>query len=626
VIVRIRKVEIAGPRGRLEDVLACLQEMGVLQLEPRAVGFIKPGEEDKIRAVLPEAPSVAERMFLEGLRSDIDELFGYLSAVGARESYIEPPLVLDTMAENVRRHIEECGAQARRRETLRKEIGEVDRYCKFFTTLEGLFEGVGETPDLDFIGVTIKRPEAMDTLREALDRATGGSYELYSERAEDGSVVGLITTSSSLSGRVRQTLGEEQVPEFRFSPDFEALSFAEKAAHVLDRADRLRAELDEASRELEAFASRWGPIYKRVREWIDARLAVIGASASAFQTEMCFFVFGWIPADDVPSVVERLQRRFGGEVVLEEKELLEEDLERVPVILRNPPYFKPFEIFTRLLPLPRYTSYDPTPFVGIFFPVFFGMILGDAGYGLVLAISALIILKRSRRPGNLRDAAKILFVCGAYSVVFGILYGEAFGELGAHALGLKPLYLDRRAALFPLLGFALAVGIFHVLLGIVLGLVSAFRRKERKETLYKVVSLLSVMGIVLIAASLLGFFPPRVAEWLLMAAVVGVPLLIISGGALAPFEILKSVGNIISYARIMAIGLTSVMLAYVANRLGGEAGSIVLGILVGGLLHLLNILLGVFAPTIHSIRLHYVEFFGKFLEHGGRRFEPLKKH
>jgi V/A-type H+-transporting ATPase subunit I len=94
---------------------------------------------------------------------------------------------------------------------------------------------------------------------------------------------------------------------------------------------------------------------------------------------------------------------------------------------------------------------------------------------------------------------------------------------------------------------------------------------------------------------------------------------------LAPLELLKSIGNIISYVRIMAIGLTSVLLAFVANRLGGETGDIFTGVIVAGLLHLLNIILGVFSPTIHSLRLHYVEFFSKFMEHGGRRFEPLKK-
>ncbi len=624
MIVRIAKVEIVGPRGLLDEVLARLQEAGVFQIEPRAVGFIEPGDMWKIRSLIPESPSVAERLFLENLRSDIDRLLGCLPAGKTAESYLDARLALDMVSGAVAKHIEECKALAERKEALSKELGELQRYSRFFEALEGLFKGGEETPDLDFIGVTMKYPEAVEPLREALDNVTGGSFEFLSEKAEDGSVVGLITTSSSLSEKVRRALGEERIPEFKFHPEFDALSFPDKAAHIRERVDGLRKRYEDVSGELSAFVSRWGHVYRNVRAWIEERLSLIGASASAFQSELCFFIFGWMPANEVAPLRECLARNFGGDVLIEEKEIREEDFSRIPVILRNPPYFKPFELFTRILPLPRYTSYDPTPFVGIFFPVFFGMILGDAGYGLVLSAASLLVLWRSNRP-NLRDAAKILFVCAAYSMVFGVLYGEAFGEVGAHALGLEPLYLERRTAFFPLLGFALAVGIFHVSLGIVLGLISAMRRKEKKETLYKLVSLLSVMAITVIAASFMSFFPPEVARLLLMAAAIGVPLLIISGGALAPLELLKSIGNIISYARIMAIGLTSVMLAYVANRLGGEAGSIFLGILVGGFLHIINLLLGIFAPTIHSIRLHYVEFFGKFLEHGGRRFEPLKK-
>ena len=625
MIVRISKVEIAGPKDRLEKVLARLQDAGVFQIEKRAVGFVKSGDEYRIRSLMPESSSVVERFFLEGLRSDIVELLGYMAAVEVRESYLEPSQVLDTLAGTVKRHIEDCREKAKLKETLRKELEGLDRYSRFFETIEGLFKGVEETPGLDFIGITMKYPEAVDTLKDALEEITAGSFDFYSETADDGSAVGLITTSVALSDRVRQALGEEHIPEFKFHPEFDTLSFPEKAAYLRKRVTALRKQMEGASRKLLDFSTRWSPIYLGAKAWIEERLALLSASASAFQTEMCFFVFGWMPAEEVSPLRESLSHKFGEEVVLKEKEISEEDIDRIPVILRSPPYFKPFEIFTRLLPLPRYTSYDPTTFMGIFFPVFFGMILGDAGYGLVLAVTALLILWRIKRHDNLRDAAKVLFVCSAYSIVFGILYGEFFGEQGAHALGLRPLYLDRRTALVPTLVFALAIGVFHIALGVLLGLISAIRKKEKKETLYKFVSLMSIMAITLIAASLLGVFPAEVAKWLLMAAAIGVPLLIISGGALAPLELLKTVGSIISYVRIMAIGLASVMLAFVANQLGGAAGSIVFGILIGGLLHLLNLVLGIFTPTIHSIRLHYVEFFGKFLEHGGRRFEPLKK-
>jgi V/A-type H+-transporting ATPase subunit I len=112
---------------------------------------------------------------------------------------------------------------------------------------------------------------------------------------------------------------------------------------------------------------------------------------------------------------------------------------------------------------------------------------------------------------------------------------------------------------------------------------------------------------------------------IIIAILIATPFLFFFGGILAPLELLKSIGNIISYVRIMAIGLTSVLLAYVANRIAGEMGDVVVGVALAALLHILNLILGVFSPTIHSLRLHYVEFFSKFVESGGKKFDPLGK-
>lgn len=625
MIVRISEVEIAGPRELLGGVISCLRNLGILQIEPEVTGLIGKEDEGHIRHFLPDKEMFSERSFLEDLSSRIDILFSYLPKMPARTSYIDPVSVLHAIAKTIDGHSALCRDLFEKKIALVKEKTALGRYRILLDAIVPLLGTREESPNIDFIGLAIKEAGMVERIRLLLSEITDRKFELLTETAEDGSLVGLIVIEKSMSERTRQCLNDKQLPELAFPPDFRDLNITGKSGYVKKRLSLISAEIEGVSAELERFALRWGPIYLRAKEGIEERLSLMGITACAFETRMCFLIYGWMPSSELEKVRKKIAQNFEGRVIIEEKEILEEHIDRVPIVLKNPPYFKPFELLIKYLPLPKYSSFDPTPFIGIFFPVFFGMILGDAGYGLILAGLSLIMVKRLHRKKELTDAFRILFISSVYSIFFGILYGEFFGDLGLLLFGIGPVCIERRGSVAPMILFSLSVGVAHVLLGLSLGFIAAVRKGSRREAFYKLLVILAAMGIIVFVASSFKLLPGQLARPTAIGILVLTPFLLFAGGLLAPLELLKSIGNMISYIRIMAIGLTSVLLAFTANRLGGMTGDVITGVIIAGLLHLLNLILGVFSPAIHSLRLHYVEFFGKFLEQGGRKFEPLKK-
>jgi V/A-type H+-transporting ATPase subunit I len=619
MIVAMSRVRILGPRERLDEVLETLQDLGLVHLAP-------PPD----RGLAPLALTPRQERRRRQLRRALEDVEGTLAFLRPPPGHpstapVEPPGLL-RQARLARRLRRRTGALQARGAELAEERALLLKYRSFFDAFQSLLAGLSQPADWSqttALSVLLRSRDegSLERLRGALAAVTDGAFELRSRPLPSGDLALLILLPAGVAERVDRTLAEAGVKPIPVPAAYGG-SLAAALPAMIERLRAIPRELADLDRERARLAAVHAPELLRARQAFHDLLREIEALPLAALTPHAFVLEGWVPSGLMGRLQSRLGGEMGGTVVASEVAREDWSAEEAPVALANPRLFRPFEALVRMLRLPRYGSIDPTPFVAVFFPMLFGVILGDAGYGAAMAVLALVLHRRSRPGTTFRAAAEIAGACAAFTIVFGFLYGELFGDLGRRVLGLRPLLLDREEAIVPFLGLAVALGLVHILLGLGLGVIAA-RRHDRREALGRGVTaamLLLILAALLAATGVLPrpFFTP--AAVLLLVAF---PVLIAAEGVIAPIELLATVGNVLSYARVMALGTASVMLAVVANRMVGAMGSAVVGALLALLFHLVNFALGLFSPAIHALRLHYVEFFGKFYSPGGVEYRPF---
>jgi V/A-type H+-transporting ATPase subunit I len=607
------RVRIAGPRARLDGTLRALQDVGAVHVDRPHVAADQARDGSVRRAQRHVGRCLADvQTALDGLH-----LAAHAPATPAVTA-LSPATV--RRARRIRRQVDALHRLALR---LDEEQRALVRYRDFFRTFEALAGHELTWPDRQAFYVILRAgtAAALAELRDELDRALEGEVEVLDAEVATGERAVLILASARAATRVSALLAASRVEELPAPPGIADPNLLRALPTITTRLEEIAARLRDIERDRAALAASDGP-------WLCALRAVLGdealrldARSRVFTADYLFVLEGWMPADREDRVYRRLQSALGPDVEITFIGRRAADTETTPVALHNPPIFRPFEVVTSLLPLPKYGTIDPTPFVAVFMPAFFGLIVGDVGYGLMLLAAAGLIRLRSQPASVARSLSAVALACASSTIVFGLVFGEVFGSLGP-AIGLHPIF-NREEATLPFLMLSLALGGVHVSLGIVLGAVTAWRGGHRRRAAGGGIAfgMMVLTGLLLLAA--LQVLPEALLTPLAIALVAAFAVLVALEGIVAAIELLTTFGHVLSYARIMALGMASLMLAVVANRMVGALGSVLVGAVFALVFHLVNFAIAVLSPTIHALRLHYVEFFGHFFTPGGAEYRPL---
>ena len=372
------------------------------------------------------------------------------------------------------------------------------------------------------------------------------------------------------------------------------------------------------------------------------------AQENAELSEQTIVLRGYVPACRVESVAE-LIRPFAATMTVEEPD---ESDENVPVLLKNNGFVTPVESVTEMYSLPGKADIDPSSIMAFFYYLLFGMMLSDAGYGVVMTLGTWLILKKTTVEGNLRRSLKMFFYCGISTTVWGALFGSWFGDIVPlfcqHFLN-RPapnlaLWFEPIKDPIKLLLFSFAIGICHLFLGLITAGVMQWKKGNRWDAVFDTVPvMLMVLGAAPLGAGIMiSTVPPILSTIGSYMALAGAVLIVLTsarssknifarlGGGLYGLYNAASgyLSDILSYSRLLALGLATGSIAGVINMIGVmPENKILKGILLVIVFifgHALNMAINVLGAYVHTNRLQFVELFSKFYEGGGRAFSPLK--
>lgn len=628
MIVPMKKLTLAALLEHREAILQALQSICAVQL-------ISIGE--------GEQSSAAAEGRVQRLQSAEELLKPYAGKAGfgpkpeatrqELEEDIQPALEICAELEGLQRRIAQNGSDTEKR---RLQLVSLLPWADMTDPLET----VRSTASLKVMTGTVPA-EGVKALME-----TGALVQLYGGEKERAALV--ICPNEEYAGIA---------PSIR-ATGFQEKGFGDIMGTASENIQRLRTEIEalEAERaQLEARLAAFAPKREEIRRALDG--AAIDrdreqSKEALAHTKTAFLLTGWV-REDMTEKVRREIEKITDVYYLGFEDPSEGDA--VPTVLKNSRLITPYEAVTNLYSLPAYGTIDGTPLMAPFYFIFFGMMLSDTVYGAVLALGAWAFLKYIKPRGMMENLAKVLLMGGISTIFMGLLFGTCAGVSwpvifrGTALENTFPI-IDSSADPIAMLALCAAMGIIQMFYAVFIAAYSCIKHRDWAGAIVDNLSWVFIItGLLLMAAPSLGLPAALGTAGKWMAIGFAAVVLLFAGrskknvagrlmsGAGKLYDVTSWLGDVLSYARIFALGLSTGVIGLVLNTLcwdmlfasfKGNPVLMVVGFIIVTVLsvalHAFMMAISTLGCFVHSARLQYVEFFGKFYEAGGKAFKPLR--
>ena len=661
-VVEMQKISISAHRSNRKAILETLQKLEVIQVveaDLDETGLRHKNTADA-RATFEKNADLADQA-LAILDKYVPEKQGMLSGLAGKE------LIDDASFDKVVESQQDCMAVARKIVRNEKEISECSgNILKNENQKESLVPWMNLDVPMSFTG-TDKTAAFIGSVQGVCDEAQ--VYALIKEKTEGIEELSVTVLSSEsdmtnifvLCLKEAREKVESALRSLGFAkPPQAVLGVPKKVAEDLDRdTEKQKTEIERLKKGIEEYAGSREDL-RVVSDYYRTRAEKYRLLGTIPQTRKAFFIEGWVPKESAEAVAKLLTEKYGAVVDYEEKK--EGEIE--PTLLRNNKFSRNYEPVLASYGLPQHGKVDPTTIMSFFYMFFFGMMLSDAGYGLLMVIGCgIALLKFPRMAQGMRKMLTMFFWCGVSTVFWGIMFGGFFGDVidvvAKTFFGytgdkiVKPLWFDPLTSPMRLLIWCMLFGIIHLFFG--LG-IKGYQYLKDGDIVGFVSDIIAwyafLIGLILMLlptdlfaniAQMQFNFPPFVAPLAKGLAIGGMVVILLMSGranknwglriALGAYDIYGVTGwlsDALSYSRLLALGLATGVIASVINTMAAMVGEGkgIIGLIIFFIIFIigsvLNFAINLLGAYVHTNRLQYVEFFGKFYDGGGEPFEPFE--